>query len=53
MSECNCGGCTCGGGLQIENTKSETQASKYEADSMNHLWRSPKMYKHTDGNIDE
>jgi len=50
MSECNCGGCTCGAGLNIENIQLES--SSYEAD-INNLWKTPKVYKHTDGNINE
>jgi hypothetical protein len=51
MSECKCGGCTCGAGLQIESP--EPSSSTYEAEGMNNLWKTPKMYKYTDGNIDE
>lgn len=47
MSECKCGGCTCGAGIQIEQ-----KDSNYE-NNINSLWRTPKMYKYTDGNIDE
>lgn len=46
MTNCECGNCTCGQGIQIE-TKEEIQ---YESSNMNSLWKTPTVHPMTDGN---
>ena len=49
MINCNCDGCTCGSGIQIENSnKIENESS-----SFNNLWKTPQIYGQRDGSINE
>lgn len=47
MSECKCGGCTCG------SQNSEMQNESQNINSLNNLWKTPTIYPNTDGAINE
>lgn len=46
MSECECGNCTCGSGIKIQNQ----EEIQYESSNMNNQWKTPVVFPMTDGN---
>lgn len=54
MSDCGCGGCSCGKGMQIETAQNNIEEFQFESHNINNdLWKTPMVFPNTDGNINE
>jgi hypothetical protein len=55
MSNCECGNCTCGQGIQIEtNSASAEEELQYESSGFNtYEWKMPVIFPNTDGGINK
>jgi hypothetical protein len=52
MSNCECGNCTCGQGIQIESNAPEK--IQYESFGFNtYEWKMPVIFPNTDGGINK
>jgi hypothetical protein len=55
MSECGCGNCSCGQGLQIATeSASAAEEIQYESSGFNtYEWKMPVIFPNTDGGINK